>query len=85
MQFNIQQQVYPLTLAKLDEPVQIVAIQGGQALHRRLSSMGMMEGSVVKIIQQREIEGIVVRCQDTRWALARGMAHKILVTKQSGD
>lgn len=80
MQMNTKQQVYPLTAVRPNEKVQIVAIQGGQNLNKRLSAMGMIEGSVLTVVQQRHTEGLVVRCQDTRWALGRGMAHKILVT-----
>jgi Fe2+ transport system protein FeoA len=49
---------------------------------KRLLAMGITEGTALTVVQHGE--GLVIRCQDTRWALGRGMAHKILVTDLQG-
>lgn len=73
---------YPLSLSQLGKQVQVSAIKGGNNLMKRLLAMGITEGSALTVIQHGE--GLVVRCQDTRWALGHGMAHKILVTDMQG-
>jgi ferrous iron transport protein A len=75
-------QTYPLSLSQLGKQVQVSAIKGGNNLMKRLLAMGITEGSALTVIQHGE--GLVVRCQDTRWALGHGMAHKILVTDMQG-
>ncbi len=76
------QQTYPLSLSQLGTQVQVAAIQGGNNLTKRLLAMGITEGAALTVVQHGE--GLVIRCQDTRWALGRGMAHKILVTDIRG-
>jgi len=76
------QKTYPLSLSQLGTQVQVAAIKGGSNFMKRLLAMGISEGSALTVVQQGE--GLVVRCQDTRWALGHGMAHKILVTDVQG-
>lgn len=76
------QNAYPLSLSQLGKQVQVATINGGNNLMKRLLAMGISEGSALTVIQHGE--GLVVRCQDTRWALGHGMAHKILVTDIQG-
>jgi len=77
-----KQAVYPLSLSTINEPVEVVAIKGGADLIKHLLAMGITNGSQLIVLEKTQGEGIMVRCQDTRWAMGQGMAHKILV-KQS--
>lgn len=72
---------YPLSLASEGERVQVVKITGGQQLMRSLFSMGITDGTELEVIQHQAASGVVVRCLESRWALGRGMAHKVLVTR----
>ncbi|MCV6636569.1 FeoA family protein [Candidatus Albibeggiatoa sp. nov. NOAA] len=76
-----QPAVYPLTLSKPNTELEVVAINGGHNLIKRLLAMGITSGSKLTVIDHAHAEGLVVRCQDTRWALGKGMAHKILVAE----
>ena len=82
-----KQAVYPLSLSKINEPVKVVAIRGGNDLMRRLLAMGITNGTQLTVLEHTQGEGIMVRCQDTRWAMGPGMAHKILVmqSEESGE
>ncbi len=71
---------YPLSLAAEGERVQVVKITGGQQLLRSLFAMGITDGIELEVIHSQSANGVVVRCLDSRWALGRGMAHKVLVT-----
>jgi len=59
--------------------VQVVTAIGGKNLLRRLYAMGIIDGTELEIIHRNTDSGIVVRCGDTRWAINRGMAHKVMV------
>jgi len=78
MTTSTAQQSYPLSLSQLGKQVQVATINGSNNFMKRLLAMGITEGSALTVVQHGE--GLVIRCQDTRWALGRGMAHKILVT-----
>lgn len=71
---------YPLSMASEGERVRVAAAHGGQNVLRRLFAMGIIDGTELEVIQRHGAEGIVVRCGETRWALGRGMAHKVLVS-----
>jgi len=73
-------QAYPLSFSKANEQIEVVNIKGGNNFIKRLLAMGITCGTKLTVVQHRQQEGLVVRCQDTRWALGQGMAHKILVT-----
>lgn len=57
-------------------------IQGGRELSSRLTSMGLSIGSELKILQNRHHGPVLVLVRDTRIALGRGEAIKILVEEK---
>ncbi|MBU0762040.1 MAG: ferrous iron transport protein A [Candidatus Altiarchaeota archaeon] len=69
------------------EPSQYAKIKdlgGGHVFQDRMRSMGLKEGSSVKLIAKEPFGGpIVVKVGNTRVTLGRGMASKILVEKQT--
>jgi len=71
----------PLSMAAPGQEVEFVAIHGGWGIHRRLAEMGFNPGVRLKVIQSDFRGGpIIVAIRDTRLALGRGMAHKIMVS-----
>ncbi len=54
-------------------------LRGGQELISRLSAMGLVAGAPVEVLQNRGSGPLLVRVCDTRIALGRGEAVKILV------
>jgi len=59
--------------------VNIVAIDGGHGVTRRLAAMGMLPNAEVEVIRNGHPGPFIVRVRGTRIALGRGVAHKILV------
>ena len=55
------------------------ALRGGQELMSRLTAMGLVAGTPVEVLQNRGSGPLLVRVCDTRIALGRGEAVKILV------
>jgi ferrous iron transport protein A len=55
------------------------ALRGGQELMSRLTAMGLVAGAPVEVLQNRGHGSLLVRVRDSRIALGRGEAVKILV------
>jgi Fe2+ transport system protein FeoA len=69
----------PLSMVTPGEEVRLVAIQGGWGVRRRLADMGLTPGEKVWVVQAGPSGPLVVAVRDSRLALGRGMAHKIMV------
>lgn len=72
-------QAYPLNFATDGEWVRIVNIMGGKNLTKRLTAMGMIDGTSIQMLQHKTNSGVVILCGETRLALGHRMAHKIIV------
>ena len=59
--------------------VRIVGIQAGQALRARLTSMGLVPGLEIEVIQNGGQGPLVVMVRQGRIVLGRGMGQKIVV------
>jgi ferrous iron transport protein A len=68
----------PLTMIAPGEPVKLVRIVAGHRLRRRLTELGLIPGVEFKIMQD-EGGPLLLAVKDTRLALGRGMAHRIIV------
>ena len=68
----------PLAMVTPGEPVKLVRIVAGQRLRRRLTELGLIPGVEFKIMQD-EGGPLLLAIKDTRLALGRGIAHKIIV------
>jgi len=71
--------VMPLPMLSLQQPARIVEIRAGHRLKERLNGLGLLPGGEVEILQDNG-GPLLLAIGDTRLALGRGMAHKILVT-----
>ncbi len=71
----------PLAMASPGEVVRIADVRGGRGLTRRLADMGLLPGTVIRVINSQMRGPVVVEVKGTRLALGHGMAHKILVTR----
>jgi ferrous iron transport protein A len=68
----------PLSMVAPGESVRLVRIAAGHRLRRRLTELGLIPGVELKIMQD-EGGPLLLAVKDTRLALGRGMAHKIIV------
>lgn len=69
-----------LSMVAPGQDVQFVGVHGGWGIRRRLAEMGLNPGVKMKVIQA-DFQGgpIIVAVRDSRLALGRRMAHKIMV------
>ncbi len=69
----------PLAMVSPGEEVRLVAIHGGQRLRKRLADLGLNLGMTVRVLQGDGHGPLILAVKDSRLAVGRGMAHKILV------
>lgn len=71
----------PLSMVPCDSCVRLIGIQGGRRLRKRMAELGLNPGSTVRVVQRHGHGPMILAVkEDTRMAIGRGMAHKILVT-----
>lgn len=70
--------VLPLNETTVGRRLRLVSIDGGDALRRRLLSLGLATGGIVEVVHRRG-GGVVVARDGNRVALGQGMAQKVLV------
>ena len=73
-----------LSAVQNGELVRIQKMQGGHHFLSRLASLGFTPGAPLKVIQNYGHGPIIVSLRDTRVALGRGEASKILVDRLAG-
>lgn len=68
----------PLTFATIGEKNMIMRIGGGRGMKKHLEQMGFLPGSEITVVNN--IQGsVIVNVKDTRIAISRGMANKIMI------
>jgi len=70
----------PLSLAKEGEMLIVREIVGGKGIREKLISMGIRVGSKIEVISNPGVGRLIIASGDTRLALGRGIANKILVS-----
>jgi Fe2+ transport system protein FeoA len=70
-----------LSSVRSGESVQIRRMNGGHQFLSRLASLGFTPGAHLQVVQNYGHGPIIVRLRDTRVALGRGEAKKILVER----
>lgn len=70
-----------LSNARVGESVKLIAIHGGTQIRRRLADLGLNTGMTVKIINGIEAGPMILSVKDSRLAIGRGMAEKIVVER----
>ncbi|MGB9823485.1 MULTISPECIES: FeoA family protein [Thermodesulfovibrio] len=72
----------PLALVQEGEKVEIVDfIKAGRALFCRLRDIGIFPGKVVEVLSNQERGPILLKIDESRVAIGRGMAMKILIRR----
>jgi ferrous iron transport protein A len=69
----------PLTDLKAAESGIIQELRGGVGFRSRLAALGFTPEVEIRMVQNRGHGPVIVTLRDTRIALGRGEAHKILV------
>jgi ferrous iron transport protein A len=60
----------------------VCSLQGGHTFRSRLAALGFTPGAEVKVVQNRGHGPMIVTLRDTRIALGRGEASKVMITLQ---
>ncbi len=68
----------PLIMIPPGRLVEVVNINAGVGLWERLIGMGIRPGTKIQVLAN-DYRGVIVGINNTRYALGRGMAEKILV------
>jgi ferrous iron transport protein A len=71
----------PLTELDTDEEGAVVGLDGGRTLVSRLATLGFTPGAPLKMIQNFHRGPLIVRVRETRIALGRGEARKVVVLR----
>lgn len=69
----------PLDSLPVGRQATIEAVSGGHGLVNRLATLGFIPGQRVDMVQNFGVGPLIVNVQNTRIALGRGEARKILV------
>lgn len=70
-----------LSEIKYSGPWIIMSVEAGMRLFNRLASMGICEGTEIKLIKNSAGGPIIIEAGGSRFAIGRGMAQKIVVEK----
>ncbi|MCJ7729144.1 MAG: ferrous iron transport protein A [Sedimentisphaerales bacterium] len=62
------------------EVVSIVGVAGGRGLRSRLTTMGLLPKTQIKVVRNGGSGPFVISIGNSRMALGRGVADKIMVT-----
>ena len=75
----------PLAMAKPREKIHIVEMMGERGARARLASMGLRPGDLLEVINNNGRGRLIVGLGNTRLAMGRGIARKIMVTLAKPD
>lgn len=70
----------PLALLRGGDRAVVVDVRGGHGIRRRAAELGLIPGAEIEVCSDAASAGpVIVRVLDSRIALGRGMAPRILV------
>ena len=72
----------PLSNVLPGETVELVEIHSGRTLRKRLADLGLNIGMTVRVVQGNHHGPVILAVkEDSRLAIGRGMAHKIMTRR----
>ncbi len=74
----------PLTSAPKGKLVKLISIDGGHSITRRLVELGLTSGTIFKVVQDSG-GPLIINVRNSKIALGRGMAMKLLVDLVDGE
>jgi Fe2+ transport system protein FeoA len=81
----VQNGLVPLNTVGEGTDVVIRSFDGGHAFLARIAALGLIPGSEVRVLANRGRGPVLLHARDTRVAVGRGMANKILVELKSAS
>ena len=77
--------IIPLTQLDTQQKGAVAELHGGRGFVSRLATLGFTPGAPLKMVQNFGFGPIIVLVRDTRIALGRGEASKILVQRRDRE
>lgn len=77
---NQREPLMPITMARPGERLIITEMRAGRHARERLVSLGLNPGDLVEIVNNNNDGRLVIGHNNTRIAIGRGIAEKIIVT-----
>jgi ferrous iron transport protein B len=77
----MSEELFPVTALDEGQEATVRLLSGGEALTGRLAAMGIIPGTRIKLLRKSRGQ-IIVLASDTRVALGKGQAEKILVKRE---
>jgi Fe2+ transport system protein FeoA len=71
----------PLSMVSPGQEVRLLAIRGGHRMRKRLADLGLNPGATMHVVQRDGHGPLILAVRDSRLALGRGMAHRIMVER----
>ncbi len=78
----MSEELFPVTALDEGQEATVRLLSGGEGLTGRLAAMGIIPGTRIKLLRKSRGQ-IIVLASDTRVALGKGQAEKILVRRES--
>ncbi len=75
----------PLAMTTVGDRVWVVSIKGGHRMVRRLTDLGIVQGSEITIVSRTARGSVIVALPGCRIGLGAGMAHRVMVTTVQQD
>jgi ferrous iron transport protein A len=75
----------PLALAANGDRAWVAEIKGGHRMVRRLTDLGIAQGSEITIINRTDSGSVIVGLQGCRIGIGAGMAHRVMVAIDAPD
>ena len=77
----------PLAMASVGDRLWVVEIKGGHRMLRRLTDVGITQGSAIVVVSRTENGSVIVSREGCRIGIGAGMAHRVIVStvQQTGD
>ncbi len=69
----------PLAMVGAHEKVRVKSIVGGYGIMKRLSDMGIYEGTTLEVVRNDSTGPLILKVLDSRIVIGRGQAQKIMV------
>ncbi len=75
----MEKTIRPLSEVAEGEVVSVVSVEGGRGLRSRLATMGLLPRTQIKILHNGRFGPFVISVKNSRMAIGRGVADKIMV------
>lgn len=69
----------PLSMARSNNEVVVVAFNGNSDIKKRLNELGMIKGSKIKIIQGSKNGSMLIKLLDSKLVINVSTAHNVIV------